>query len=146
MYNKRSDIPLNKERNNSCSGVVEYKRLNTLGFVRACDRIANIMQSGQRLQEAREEQYSYVGKDLSDPFSKDEQKRAFTEMEKTFDSSGEMPPQYADKMDTADAISRLDSKARAVKASKESYTAKLAQQALSVGEPLEPKTEPKKED
>lgn len=90
--------------------------------------------------------YDKVANSYSLPFSKDEQKRAFTEMENTFDSSGEMPPQYADKMDTADAISRLDSKARAVKSSKESYTAKLAQQALSVGEPLEPKTEPKKED
>lgn len=128
----------------SGAGVVKYKRLNTLGYVLAKERINNIMQSGQRLQEAREEQYSYVGKDLLNPMSKNEQEASLKRMK--VDLQGQaMPEQYADKMDTADAVNKLNDKARAVKASKEAAAAKLAQQVIASNQqqPSPPPESPK---
>lgn len=84
--------------------IQHYERLNTLGFINANQRIANIMQAGQQLQEARENQYSYVGKNLRD----------LNSHLKDFDP----PPTYADKFETADAVKRLSDKERAVRASK----------------------------
>lgn len=126
------------------AGVVKYKRLNTLGYVLAKDRINNIMQSGQRLQEAREEQYSYVGKDLLNPMSKNEQEASLKRMKADLQDQV-MPEQYADKMDTADAVNKLNDKARAVKASKEAAAAKLAQQVIASNQqqPSPPPESPK---
>lgn len=110
-YNKFYDLPRVSSGVGN-SDIQNYERLNTLGFVNANQRIANIMQAGQQLQEARENQYSYVGKNLRDVNSS----------LKGFDP----PPTYADKFETADAVKRLSDKERAVRVSKIAALAKNA--------------------